>query len=179
MSKRLNHCHFFTVSEVRNLIAEYLNLYVDEGDWFGRAQGAAVQFYLSQFLYLPCSLIGEIFDRRSWHVNQTLQRLHEAASETRTPVTMNESYRETIEQLDDLARSLYQARNVEIAMVSEEKDKAWLLWSAQKACGWYDDSVNEPDQDEIADDLLRDLGLPKGGWMRKVITENYTLDYHV
>lgn len=179
MNKRLDQCHFFSVPEVRELIAEYLKVYVEEGDWFGRAEGAAVQFYLSQFLYLPCSLIGEIFQRRPWHVNQTLQRLQEAAGETRTPVTMNESYRQTIEQLDDLARSLYGAKNVEISMVADKKERSWLLWSAQKACGWFDDGINETDQNEIADDLLRDLGLPTGGWMRKMITENYIIDYHV
>ena len=178
MRKRLDQCHFFSVSEVQELLEQYNALYVDEGEWFARAEGAAVQFYLSQFLYLPCSLIGELFDRRPWHVNQTLQRLYEAAGETRVPVTMNEAYRDTIERIDDLSRTLYGARNVELSSVNDEKEKAWLLWSAQKACGWFDDNVNEPEQSEIADDLLRDLGLPAGGWMRKVIMENYKVDYH-
>lgn len=178
MRKRLDSCHFFSAEEAQELVQEYVNLFVEDGEWFARAEGAAIQYYLSEFLYLPCSLIGDIFDRRPWHVNQTLQRLKEAAGETRTPVTMNDSYRDTIERLDDLSRAHFGARNVELCTVQDEKERAWLLWSAQKACGWFDDNVNEPEQSEVADDLLRSLGLPAGGWMREVILENYRVDYH-
>lgn len=178
MRKRLDSCHFFTVEQVEDLIQEYSNTYVDDGDWFGRAEGAAIQYYLNEFLYLPCSLIAQVFDRRPWHVNQTLQRLKESASDTRLPVTMNDSYRDTIERIDDLSRSMFNARNVEISSVTDEKEKAWLLWSAQKACGWFDDNLNEPEQTEVADDLLRSLGLPPGGWMSKVIIENFRIEHN-
>lgn len=168
--------HFFTHEEVGRLLAMYNQQYCEDG--YARAEGAAIQYYLSQFLYLPNELIGELFGRRRWHVAQTLQRMQDAANEMRLPVTMNESYREYIENIDDIAREEFGANNKELAMVLNVKDQAYLQWTAQKACGWFEDDEMEPDQTEMADELLRLLGLPAGGWMAKAIKENYKLDYH-
>lgn len=169
--------HFFTYEEVEHLLDLY-NEICREGGTYGRAEGAAIQYYLSQFLYLPNELIGELFGRRRWHVNQTITRMNEAASETRLPVTMNESYQQYIEDIDDLAREHFGANNKELAMVLDMKDQAYLKWTAQKVCGWFEDDEVSPNQDELVDDLLRLLGLPTGGWMAKAIKENFKLDYH-
>ena len=168
--------HFFTQQEVTDLLELYKDKHVDGG--YGRAQGAAVQYYLSQFLYLPNELIGELFGRRRWHVNQTIVRMMEGAEETRVPVTMNESYQQHIEDIDDLAREFFDARNKELSMVLDIKEKAYLKWTAQKTCGWYEDDDMSPDQVELADELLTLLGLPTGGWMAKAILEHFKLDYH-
>lgn len=168
--------HFFTYEEVGRLLERYNEEYCQEG--YARAEGAAIQYYLSQFLYLPNDLIGEVFGRRRWHVNQTITRMMEAAEELRLPVTMNESYREYIENIDDLAREEFGAHNRELAMVLDIKDQAYLKWTAQKVCGWFDDEDMEPDQDEMVDELLRLIGLPAGGWMGKAIKEHFKLDYH-
>jgi hypothetical protein len=80
--------------------------------------------------------------------------------------------------MDDLSRENFGAKNRELSMVLDAKDRAYLQWSAQKACGWFDEVDNEPDQVELVDELLITLGLPRGGWMAKVILENYKLDIH-
>jgi hypothetical protein len=169
--------HFFNAEEVSTLLDLYRVAYECE-DGFGRAEGAAIQYYLVEFLYLPCSLVGELFGRRRWHVNQTITRMKDAADESRVPVTMNEAYRDYIENMDDLSRENFGAKNRELSMVLDAKDRAYLQWSAQKACGWFDEVDNEPDQVELVDELLITLGLPRGGWMAKVILENYKLDIH-
>ena len=102
----------------------------------------------------------------------------ESAEDLRLPVTMNESYREHIENIDEIARSAYGAKNKELAMVLDIKEKAYLKWTAQKVCGWYEDDDMEPEQSEMVDELLRLLGLPPGGWMAKAIMEQYRIDYH-
>lgn len=175
--RSLKNTKFYTEEEVFDLIDLYRAKYVDE-DKMNRAQGAAIQYYMSQFMYCPSTLIAHVFGRKPWHVNQTITRLTEAASESRTPVTMNESYRVYIEDVDDLARELYGGKNKEICMVLDQKEKAWLLWNAQKESGWFDDSSSTADQEEVVDELLRTIGLPPGGWMRDIIMENYVIDYH-
>ena len=168
--------HFFTYEEAEELLALYRDAHVEKT--YQRAEGAAIQYYLSQFLYLPNDLIGKLFGRRRWHVNQTITRMLESAEDLRLPVTMNESYREHIENIDDIARSVYGAKNKELAMVLDIKEKAYLKWTAQKVCGWYEDDDMEPEQSEMVDELLRLLGLPPGGWMAKAIMEHYRIDYH-
>lgn len=177
MSRRIDQCHFYTEAEALEFYSRYRMLY-DASESFSRGQSAALQYYMSRFMYLPNTLIAYITDRKPWHVNQTIQRLVEAASESRTPVTMNESYRSHIEDLDDLAREMYEAKNPELDMVLSEKDRAYLLWNSQKSTGWYEDSDMEPDQREIVDELLNTLGLPAGGWMADVIASNFKIDYH-
>lgn len=169
--------HFYTYEEVQQLLELYKTEYEVEGG-YARAEGAAIQYYLSEFLYLPNDLIGDLFGRRRWHVAQTITRMKEAAEDTRLPVTMNESYREYIEIMDDLSRDTFGGKNKELCMVLDAKEKAYLSWTAQKTCGWFDGEDMPPEQSELADEMLRLLGLPAGGWMAKLITENYKLDYH-
>jgi len=175
--RNLNNTKFYSEEEVFDLISLYKANYVEDGR-MSRAQGAAVQYYMSQFMYCPSTLIAHVFDRKPWHVNQTITRMNEAASESRVPVTMNESYRFFIEDIDDLAREVFGSKNKELCMVLDQKERAWLLWSAQKECGWFDDSSNSADQEEVVDELLKTIGLPPGGWMRDIIMENYIVDYH-
>ena len=133
---------------------------------------------MSRFMYLPNTLIAYITDRKPWHVNQTIQRLVEAASDSRIPVTMNDNYREHIEDMDDLARDCFGAKNPELDMVLDDRDKAFLLWHSQKSTGWFEDSDLEPDQSSIIDELLNTIGLPAGGWMAEVIAASFKIDYH-
>jgi len=167
--------HFYTDNEAREWAEEYLKY---SGQENSRAQRAAMQFYMSEFMYLPNTLIADIMGRKPWHVNQTIQRLTEAAEMSRVPVTMNDAYQEFIEDMDDFSRENYSARNPEISMVLDQKVTAWIRWSAQKASGWFEDSELEPEQTEMIDELLRTIGLPAGGWMGDIIAENYKIIYH-
>lgn len=175
MAKKYQNIHFYTKLEAELWLEGYMEPYQGE---YGRAQGAALQYYMSQYMYLPNALIAELVSRKPWHVNQTITRLLEAADMTRVPVTMNEAYQEFIEQMDDYAREHFAARNPELCLISDDKVKAWILWNSQKTCGYYEDCEHEPDQGEIVDELLRTIGLPTGGWMREIIESNFKIDYH-
>jgi len=167
--------HFYSEEEALEWSQRYL-------EWSGgemtRAQGAAMQYYMSYFMYLPNTLIAHILGRKPWHVNQTVQRLVESAEDSRVPVTMNDSYQAHIEDMDDFSREFYGAKNPELSMVLDDKSKAWIKWNAQKASGWFEDSELEPDQATIIDELLNAIGLPAGGWMADIIAENFKVDYH-
>jgi hypothetical protein len=174
MDTKYSKIHFFSEEDSFQFYSKYCDGYED----IGRAQGAALQYFMSQFMYLPNTLIAEILGRKPWHVNQTIQRLVEAAEDTRIPVTMNDAYRDYLEDLDDFLRDTFGCKNPELCMVTDYKTRAWILWSAQKASGWYEDSDLEPDQVEMVDELLKTIGLPPGGWMADIISENFKIDYH-
>ena len=171
---RYDKIHFYTEDEARLWADQYR---VSASD-MSRAHGAAMQFYMHQFMYLPNTLIGDIVQRKPWHVNQTIQRLKEAADLMRVPVTMNESYQLFLEEMDDFSRQEFGARNPEISMVLDPKDKAWIQWNAQKASGWFDESELEPQQEEIINELLKTIGLPPNGWMLDIISNNFKILHH-
>lgn len=172
---KYTHTHFYTEEEALEWSQKYL-LWSDNE--ITRAQGAAMQYYMTYFMYLPTSFIAHILNRKPWHVNQTVQRLVEAAEESRTPVTMNEAYREHIEDMDDFSREVYGAKNPELSLILDYKTRAWIQWSAQNACGWFEDSEVTPDQSTIIDELLNTIGMPAGGWMADIIAENFKVEYH-
>lgn len=172
---RYKNIHFYTEDEAIGWFQEY-TLYGQRE--ITRPQGAAMQYYMSHFMYLPNTLIAHVLGRKPWHVNQTIQRLMEASEMTRVPVTMNESYQEHIEDMDDFSREVFGAKNPEFSMILDDKTRAWILWSAQKASGWFEDSEIEPDQSTMIDELLNVIGLPSGGWMADIIADNFKIDYH-
>lgn len=175
MTQKYKNIHFYTFEDAQNWLNGYMEPYNHE---YGRAQGAALQYYMAQYMYLPNALIAELVSRKSWHVSQTINRMMEAAEMTRIPVTMNESYQEYIEKMDDFSREFFNAKNPELCMVLDDKVNAWIRWNAQKASGYYEDERNEPDQKEIIDEMLNVLGLPGGGWMQDIILSNFKVDYH-
>lgn len=174
LMNRYNNIHFYTEEDARLWADRYM---VCAGD-MSRAHGAAMQFYMHQFMYLPYTFIGDIVKRKPWHVKQTVQRMEEAAELSRIPVTMNESYQTFLEDMDDFSREEFGARNPELSMVLDPKDAAWIQWNAQKASGWFDESELEPQQEEIINDLLQAIGLPPNGWMLDVIANNFKIHYH-
>lgn len=175
MTQKYKNIYFYTLEDAQVWLEGYMAPY---GDEYGRAQGAAMQYYMSQFMYLPNSLIAEIMGRKPWHVSQTINRMLEAADTTRVPVTMNNSYQEYIEEMDDFSRDHFNAKNPELCMVLDDKLAAWIKWNAQKVSGYYDDVDDGPEQVEIVDELLNVLGLPGGGWMRDIIMSNFKVDYN-
>lgn len=175
LMNRYKNIHFYSEEEAHLWANQYLASQDREPT---RQQGAAMQYYMSHFMYLPNTLIADILGRKPWHVNQTIQRMIEASEMTRIPVTMNESYQHYIEDMDDFSREEFSAKNPELCMILDEKTRAWVLWNAQKASGWFEDSEMEPDQSTIIDELLNVIGLPAGGWMADIIAENFKIDYH-
>lgn len=172
---KYKNIHFYTEEDALEWSSQYQKQF---GSPMSRAQKAAMQYYMSYFMYLPNTLIANILGRKPWHVNQTVQRLIESAEESRVPVTMNEAYQEHLEDMDDFSRDVYGARNPELSMVLDEKDRAWIKWNAQKSSGWFEDVDMEPDQAAVIDELLNTIGLPAGGWMADIISENFKVDYH-
>jgi len=98
-----------------------------------------------------------------------------AANETRIPVTMNLAYREQIECMDELCREYFNGRNMELSSIADESEKAYVIWNAQKACECFEEIGVDLSQSGLADELLRTLGLPAGGWMSDVIVRNFRL----
>lgn len=133
---RITNCKHLTMDEVRELVRTYM---VGRFE-LGGQHGAAVQFYLRHFLYLPYSVIAEVFGRKPWHVRQTIDRMEESASESRVPVTMNDDYQSHIETFDDYCREKYAVSNVELGSLTNYLESDYLLWQSQKAVNRYEEN---------------------------------------
>lgn len=138
---RITNCKHLTMDQVRELVRSYM---VGRFE-LGGQHGAAVQYYLRHFLYLPYSVIAEVFGRKPWHVRQTIERMEEAAKEARLPVTMNEDYQIHIETFDDYCREEYGVRNVELGSLTNYLEADYLMWQSQKAVQRYEENSSGHD----------------------------------
>lgn len=134
--QRITNCKHLTMDEVRTLVKDYM---VGRFE-LGGQHGAAVQYYLRHFLYLPYSVIAEVFGRKPWHVRQTIERMEESATDARVPVTMNEDYQRHIESFDDYCRDRYGVCNVELGSLTNYLEVDYLMWQSQKAVGCYEEN---------------------------------------
>lgn len=175
MRKRIEQCQFFDTDKALDFFELVQR---DKGAYhsMGRKERAALQYFMKEFMYLPNTFIAKIVDRKPWHVNQTIERMKIAANETRLPVTMNIAYRDFLEYLDDVVRDYYGYKNVELSSCTDDTEKAYLIWEGQKACGVYEDTGVNLTQVGLANELLLMLGLPKDGWMRDVVNNNFRLE---
>jgi len=136
---RILKCKHLTMDEVSDLVRSYMLGRFE----LGGQHGAAVQYYLRHFLYMPFSVIAEVFGRKPWHVRQTIERMEQNAESTRVPVTMNEDYQVHIENFDDYCRDKYDVSNVELGSLTNYLEADYLMWQAQKAVGRYEDTCND------------------------------------
>lgn len=175
MRKRIEQCQFFDTGKAYDF---FDLVQKDKGPYstMCRKERAALQYFMKEFMYLPNTFIAKIVDRKPWHVNQTIERMKIAANETRLPVTMNVAYRDFLEYLDDVLRDYFGYKNVELSACTDDTEKAYLIWEGQKACGVYEEASVDLTQVGLANELLMLLGLPKDGWMRDVVNNNFRLE---
>lgn len=174
MRERIKKSHFYEPHEVYDFIG-MVEQKMSKLPVMDRKDRAALQYFMREFMYLPMAYIARVLDRKPWHVNQTIERMKIAANETRIPVTMNLAYREQIEFMDELCREYFDGRNMELSSIADESEKAYVIWNAQKACECFEEIGVDLSQSGLADELLRTLGLPAGGWMSDVIVRNFRL----
>lgn len=169
---RIKDCVHLGTDQVKTLVAEYRKGRFE----LGGQHGAAVQYYLRQFLYLPYGVIAEVFGRKPWHVRQTIDRMVEGANESRTPVTMNADYQGHIEQFDDYCREHFGVRNVELASLTDDREIDYLLWESQKKTGRYEDTYgSEPLQHEMWMDVFDLLNVSVTEEVVFDLCESYTI----
>jgi len=168
---RILNCVFLNLEDVHKLISDYRRGRFE----LGGQHGAAVQYYLRHFLYMPYSVIAEVFQRKPWHVKQTIGRMTTLAESTRTPVTMNEDYQLYIERIDDYCRDKYDIGNVELASLTDQKEVDYLLWNAQKATGRFEEHEDQPLQHDIWDEVFSFLGMDYTAEVVYDLCENYTI----
>ena len=77
-----------------------------EGHALNMKQNACLKFYLREYLHLPVSVIAELVGQESRFVARDLRKMAERATAKAVPVVMQTRYRDTLEELDDLARDM-------------------------------------------------------------------------
>ena len=143
---RISQCVHLSLEEVHDLVKKYKTGRFE----LGGQHGAAVQYYLRHFLYMPYGVIAEVFGRKPWHVRQTIDRMVEGAEDTRVPVTMNEDYQGYLENFDDYCRKAYGIKNVELASLVDVSEVDYLLWQSQKKTGRFEETAHlEPLQHDL------------------------------
>ena len=75
-------------------------------DGLSMKQKASLKFYLREYLHLPTIVIAELCNVQHYHLLRDLRALDERAVDKAVPVVMQPRYRETLEQMDDLARDM-------------------------------------------------------------------------
>lgn len=169
---RIRECVHLETDQVKDLIAEYRKGRFE----LGGQHGAAVQYYLRHFLYLPYGVIAEVFGRKPWHVRQTIDRMVEGATESRLPVTMNSDYQGYIEAFDDYCRDHYGVKNVELASLTDDREADYLLWESQKKTGRFEESYgSEPLQHELWSEVFEAYEIDVTEDVIYELTESYTL----
>jgi len=174
MRDRVKNSTFFT----REQVCEFVDLAEKSFGVFNvmeRKDRAALQYFMREFMYVPIGFIAEVLDRKPWHVNQTIDRMKVSADESRLPVTMNSTYRQSIETMDDMCRDYFNYRNIELSSMTDESEAAYVIWNGQKACHWFEETGVNESQLSLANELLATIGLPGDGWMADMIVENFTL----
>jgi hypothetical protein len=140
--------------------------------------GAALQYYIREFAYMPHSMIAKVMNRKPWHVRQTLDRMREAAEATRVPTSLNGSYREFIEQIDDYFRSKYGFKNVELSSLTNSSEQDYLLWEAQKKTNHYDSNSESHTQYEVAEMVCAFFGVDSTEEVLDGLVENFYMEYN-
>lgn len=172
MRQRIKNCVFLDVDQVKDLVKEYQTGRFE----LGGQHGAAVQYYLRNFLYLPYAVVAEVFGRKPWHVKQTIERMTTVAEETRTPVTMNPDYQQYIENFDDYCRDNYGIRNVELCALTDYLEIDYLLWQSQKITGRYEDnSMASDNQHDLWAEVLEYLSFDATEAVVYDLCERYTI----
>ena len=77
-----------------------------DGHTLNMKQNACLKFYLREYLHLPVSVIAELVGQESRFVARDLRKMAERATAKAVPVVMQTRYRDTLEELDDLARDM-------------------------------------------------------------------------
>jgi hypothetical protein len=172
MRQRIKDCVFLDTKQVVNLVNEYKTGRFE----LGGQHGAAVQYYLRNFLYLPYAVVAEVFKRKPWHVKQTIERMTTVASETRVPVTMNPDYQRYIESFDDYCRSNYGLKNVELVALTDFLEVDYLLWQSQKITGRYEDNAMASDnQHDLWSEVLSELSMDATDEVIYKLCDRYTI----
>lgn len=153
MRDRVKQCKLLSWEEC----LESVSAVQENMDCKNNQAGAALQFYLRNYLYLPYGAIANLLNRKPWHVRQTLERLHISVETSGVPVSMNPAYRIPLELIDDMYRSQYGVRNLDLQMASD-KEQDYLLWEAQKAAGVFD-NCGEQNQHQMVQMLLTHIGV--------------------
>ena len=172
MRDRVTRCKLLTWEQCEKSVAEVQS----SMDCKNNQAGAALQFYLRNYLYLPYGAIAKLLDRKPWHVRQTLERLQMSVEQSGLPVSMNPAYRIPLEIIDDLYREKYGVKNLDLQMVSD-KEKDFLLWEAQKAVDVFD-SCGESNQHATVQMLLTSIGITWTDEMVAKICSDYYVEYN-
>ena len=172
MRQRIKDCVFLDMDQVKGLVEDYKTGRFE----LGGQHGAAVQYYLRNFLYLPYAVVAEVFGRKPWHVKQTIERMTSVADETRIPVTMNPDYQHYIETFVDYCRENYGVKNVELGALTDFLEIDYLLWQSQKITGRYEDNaMASENQHDLWYDVLDYLSVSATEEVVYELCERYTI----
>ncbi len=140
--------------------------------------GAALQFYIREYAYMPHSMIARVMGRKPWHVRQTLDRMREASEASRVPTTLNSNYREFIEIIDEFFRHRYGFKNIELSSITNSAERDYLLWQTQKSTGHFDSNNESHSQYEVAQMLCSFLGVDYSDETLENLVENFHMEYN-
>ena len=141
-----------------------------EGHSLNMKQNACLKFYLREYMHLPVTVIAEMVGQESRFVARDLRKMAERASDKAVPVVMQTRYRETLEQLDDLARDMgFTPRPLGNLSPESQLECLWAVAQEIGRPGSYDgedevqadlrvlvDSVLDSPSPQAAVDFLRD-----------------------
>ena len=120
-----------------------------DGHTLNMKQNACLKFYLREYLHLPVSVVAEMVGQESRFVARDLRKMAERASDKAVPVVMQPRYRETLEQLDDLARDMgFTPRPLGNLSPERQLECLWDVAQEIGRPGSYDG------EDEVPADLL-------------------------
>ena len=76
-----------------------------DGHTLNMKQNSTLRYFFRVYLHLP-KVIAELLGEQAFNTRMQLNRMQERANDKAVPVSMQNRYRETLEELDDLARDM-------------------------------------------------------------------------
>ena len=104
-----------------------------DGHTLSMKQNSTLRYFLREYMHLPCKVIAELLGEEAFNTRMQLNRMQERANDKAVPVSMQNRYRETLEELDDLARDMGFAPRPLGNQTPERQME--LLWNRAKEIG--------------------------------------------